>query len=279
MRTAYIISYLPRNYLIREKRVENHRKQIDFFLGHGFNIVIFPQNYNRGDRFKHDAVSYLRGRKGPPLPPGAARNQLLKAFYKTDLPFAVFADDDAIIDDHGDGMDAICAPLDYPEKFDSAALLAPVNPVRRGFNKMYANNPGLFQKSWSLAAIDSLKGSLFALRNMPLSGSAPYFFDGAYDDDGAGGFIGGEDGDFAMQLIRDGHGTYTMENCVLKELGGVSASTWATTTSERTAQQKRFMALLATKYGPDGFDPASPRKWASFWEKNSKRQRRLIIPK
>lgn len=72
---------------------------------------------------------------------------------------------------------------------------------------------------------DDLKASLFVLRNFVLCGHAPYRFDPAYDDDGNSCFMGGEDGDLSMQLIRDGWGAYAIENCVLKELGGATTST------------------------------------------------------
>lgn len=279
-RQLYVISFLPNAEMLRQVRLRHHRKQLLYFLEHDFSVTVLSQNYAPHEKFNDDDVNYVDGPAEQTLPPGAARNLLLNDFYKSDLDFAVFADDDAIIDDkHCDGIKAICAPLDRPENFSGVDLLAPINPVRRGFNADYRAEPEKFEKYWSLTAIDDLKGSLFVLRNFRKSGRSEYWFSPEYDDDGAGGFIGGEDGDFCMQIIRDGGGAFTIENCVLKELGSVNDSTWAQETSERSAQKSKRMELLHTRFGKYGFDAYGSRKWSNFWKANSDKSRLQTISK
>lgn len=280
MRHAFIISYLPINPALRTKRLANHKKQLFILMALGFRVTVFAQGYAREDYTRHARIKYIDGPAGKILPPGAARNVLLEEFYSSDVDFAIFADDDAALYDHCDGVGAALALLDNPSRFPDIDLAVPINPRNQPFNKMYRENQALFQENWCFKSTANIKGSLMVLRNYRNTYGRKYFFDAAFNQSPSGGFLGGEDGDFALELIRDGLGVYTFQNCVLKEFGGDGASTWAQETSLRNQQRPLLDAVRLKKFGPHGLECKSGRfNWKKFWEKNSTLAREIHIPK
>lgn len=85
-----IISYLPDDITIRQKRLQAHKKQIDNLQKFNLPIYVVAQNYKQNEYIK--GVNYIY--MGAKLGPSGARNLLLKQFYATNQDFMWMLDDD-----------------------------------------------------------------------------------------------------------------------------------------------------------------------------------------
>ena len=269
--SLYIISYHGSDPEVRQKRLDNHNKQIDWWLNYDelINIYILAQDYQPSEYWNHSRVHYI-DRLDAPVPPASARNILLNHFYDTDDRWAIFADSDAILNLHPNFEHThinICDILrSYPENFDDIDLFWPHWDGRPGdgaFYDKYNNvDPDYKDVDWNSELrfdrkFGSMKGTLFFLKN----NEARIMMDTNFN--GTGKIIPGEDDEFAVAMAMNGYNTYILRNIMLKEF--TAGSTHAGEQSTRKEEMRKGDDIIREKYNlPDD---------RGKWYKNVKQNR------
>lgn len=258
---AHIISYFgSRDYPdARKVRVDNHRKQVEFWKEYypDMEIKILAQDYDDEDYI--DGCSYIT-HDGELLTPGEARNILLKDFYnETGYEWALFMDNDAILKEHPEfphtGMNICDILTKYPENFDGVDLFMPHWDGRPGdgaFKDKYNNiDPKYRYIDWdNQMCFDrkfaSCKGTIFFVRR--LDKNIYYNEEFKYID---GQLLAGEDDFFALEVAMNGYKTYMLRNIIMKEF--TSPSTHAQSQDTRKVQMNKGDEIFRKAYNfPEG---------------------------
>ncbi len=226
--TINIISYFGKPE-IRENRKRFHITQLEWCNKH-FNkndISVVYQNYEK-DEYNHDLVgNYIDADCSKyKLPPGPARNILLERFYKSDEDWAIFIDNDTILDDRNMGTLHELLDLDL----STFGAINAVNPASLGV--------GAFTKSFEQGSykgfnlVDNfifercfLHGGFMIIKNFKKHhGVELYFDDGTRLPNS-----GGEDNVFGIDVVtKFGLRVMQCRNIVLKELATKkNAASWA----------------------------------------------------
>lgn len=129
-----IISYLPDNLEMRERRLYVHNKQIEWIKNYFNNIelTVVAQNYQNSD--KNSLVdNYIMVDK---CGPSNARNYLLERLYKSDNNFTCILDNDAILYEYYNVNELLTQMDEHPNQFENLDLIESLSPVRCGFKEV-----------------------------------------------------------------------------------------------------------------------------------------------
>lgn len=275
--TAYIISWFGDDEK-KPKRKEYHTNQVEWMLEKGLNLVILAQEYSEEDYVQDSRVRYINGPTDRILTPGQARNVLLQDFYESDKDFAIFADNDSILYDHGDGRGFVKHINDNWSRYNLIDMAIPVNPANEPFNKKFSEKKDLFDNNHVFTRTSNCKGSLFFLRNLKKHYNKEIYNAGIYDVNEDGGIIGGEDGDLALQFIANGLGVYKFENLILKEFGGASNSTWSENMEHRVSLADLMHITWHDRFKDCGMELKDGRvNRKTFMKRNFKHPAKVII--
>lgn len=229
---AYVISYLPDDPVIREKRYKAHLTQVEWLRENNVDITVSYRNYH--DEFIA-GCQYIPQKIIPgSLQPAVGRNQLLTKFYESDDKWALFMDDDAILDPRGQN---IIPHMDIvPDNIGVFCPLLPNVPGKGAWKKYHAG--GEPDTHWVFERGD-IKGSLMFIQNIP---ERPFFREDV---------IAGEDLMFGYDMVNLGYASYWCKNMILKEsnASGKVSSTWNFTDKDRTEIHKEVQATLMDIYG------------------------------
>ena len=277
----YIIAYHGSDPETRQKRSDNHNKQIEWWLDYDdkINIRILAQDFLPDEYWDNPRVTYI-DRLDNPIPPAGARNILLNHFYDSDDQWAVFGDSDAILNLHPNFSHThinICDILrTFPENFADVDLFWPHWDGRPGDGAFYDkfNNVDSAYKSvdWNTELcfdrkFGSMKGTLFFLKN----NDKRIMMDETFN--GNGQLIPGEDDEFAVAMAMNNYKTYILRNIMLKEF--TAGSTHAGEQSTRKAEMLKGDDIIKRKHNL----PDDRAKWYKTVKKNGFGfQRRLTVP-
>lgn len=269
----YIIAYHGSDPETRQKRSDNHNKQIEWWLDYDkeIEIRILAQDFTEDEYWDNPRVKYI-DRLDSPTPPASARNILLNHFYDTNEQWAVFADSDAILNLHPNFTHThinICATLrDNPDSFDDIDLFCPHNDQRPGDGAFYDkfncvdkdykgvdwDNDLVFDRK-----LTHMKGTLFFVKNNPERLLMDEYFN--VHPEGTKSILGGEDDEFMVRFVMANKGTYMLRNVMLKEM--TAGSTWSDTGSRKSDEALRNDRIA------DNYDlPSDRSKWTKFIKKN-----------
>lgn len=265
----YVVSWFGKreNKKLRERRKEMHQKQVDWAKRHQFEIIVYAQDYDDDEYL--DGVTYIKHR-GDVIPPGHARNFLLKHFYNTQDDFAIFADNDTVLYElpqHKDSQDFIerLQKLDIKD-FAHVGLITPLNPARLAFNKDVLKKS--YDEAYTFRRTSSVKGSLMIIKNIKKHLNKQPLFDEKIFVVRDGELLPGEDCDFAYTLWKMGQGAYTTIHAILNEFGR-NHSTWADDDHRRYEQHLEFFVpAMNEKHGQifvTGVDGNDLEKGFSFY--------------
>lgn len=198
IRKAYIISYIsPQwNDAMKEKRIALHRKQIDWVKKQGLTPYVFAQYEGSCD------VNYLPwdGRK---YLPGDARNECLKHFYTTDDDFALFLDDDAMLDEgklENDTFISTLASMDV-SGFNKCSFVSPINPRFDAYNEFHETHSSVLSENLVMKSKPHQAGFIFFLKNIKKHhGREIYYEENWCEPNGTVKY--GEDAVFSMKWLR-----------------------------------------------------------------------------
>jgi hypothetical protein len=221
----YIISYFGTGD-VRSKRVEHHKKQIDWAKQQGLTPVVCAQEYQEHEYLPD--VEYPVKLKTRVLP-AEARNMLLGLFYNSNEDFAVFADNDSVLYDKEHHVFS----KDFNQKFQQLSveqlrhvdMFFPLNPGKVPFTADVEKNKMLYETNWVFQRHTDSKGSFLVVKNIKKHYGKEIYFDEDYRNSD-GSMMSHEDIDFACQFLSEGLKTYQCKNLILKEFS-VQHSTWA----------------------------------------------------
>jgi hypothetical protein len=226
--TVNIISYFGKPE-IRENRKRFHNTQLEW-CNKQFDkkdIYVVSQFYEK-DEYNHDLVgNYIDADCSKyKLPTGPARNILLERFYKSDEDWAIFIDNDIILDDRNTGTISELLELDL-STFGAINVIYPASLGTGAFTKSFAE--GLY-KGFSLVnnfVFEQclLRGGFLIIKNFKKHhGIELYFDDGTKLPNS-----GGEDNIFGVDIVTKlGLRVMQCRNLVMKELATrKNAASWA----------------------------------------------------
>jgi len=239
--TVYILSWFGDNEN-KERRKLYHGKQVEWFLERNMNIVILSQFYEEQDYIHNPKIKYLNSESPTKLLyGGAARNILLQEFYNSNQKYALFADNDCIIETTFSGNNFVEEMNLNPELYKDITLASAASiPVNVGLDhrKLMRKKEGYH---WFIPSV-KLHNAFTIFRN--ISDNPIY-----YDPD----MMVGEDVDFNIKLILAGFKTYVFGNIIFKELGGMNAySTWEPDYEKRKIHYTEHADLMLSRYKMNG---------------------------
>jgi len=226
LNTIYIISWFgPRGEnKIRHRRVDYHNRQIKWAKDNNLNIVVLAQDYDE-DEYA-DGVTYIKN-TGDLLPPAAARNLLLKEYYKTNADFAIFADNDCVLyhsEQHKDSVDFVARlqALDV-DHFKHVGLILPQNPAQHAFSKELEKP--IYKSHYTFHRTSKVGGGFMVIKNFKKHLAKEIYFDDKMFTYKDGQLFPGEDTDFSFTLWNLGQGSYRTIHALMCEYGR-KWSTW-----------------------------------------------------
>ena len=266
----YIIAYHGNDPETRQKRSDNHNKQIEWWLDYDdkIEIRILAQDFSENEYWDNDRVTYV-DRLDSPTPPASARNILLNHFYDKDEEWAVFADSDAILNLHPNFVHThinICDILrTFPDNFKDVDLFWPHWDGRPGdgafYDKFNNVDPNYKSIDWNTELcfdrkFGSMKGTMFFLKN----NDKRIMMDESFN--GTGQIIPGEDDEFAIAMALANYKTYILRNIMLKEF--TAGSTHAGEQSTRKAEMLKGDDIIKQKHNL----PDERAKWYKTVKRN-----------
>jgi hypothetical protein len=244
LQTIYIISYLPDDITLRNKRKEFHKKQLEWCNDNNLEVIVIAMNYTPEDYI--DGIRYIY--KGEKMPPGYARNVALKDFYNSNRDFAVFADDDSILSSPGYGYsDTFFQKFNKwdTKKQQKLYYVQPVIPNWMPYKKTINTHT-----DFAFDGCIKAKSSFFILKNFKKHHQVEFYFSEEFKYVN-NILIPSEEFDFVIQLNEAGFTTLTMKNIVLYEYAAKdSDSTYVNSRQERLRGIELSSKLLL-KLHPD----------------------------
>lgn len=260
MTKMYVISWFGGER--PDRRAYHHGLQLEWAKQQGFDVHVVAQEYQ--EQQKQPGVVYLGDNSR--MTPGAARNIAKAHFYQTNDDWAVFADDDAWVNNINPNQDwRVLLTQDVP----SVDLFLPPSHMVP-YVKMYNDLGRDGQENFCFQRVARLKGSFYVMRNLRKHYGQELYH--ANPD-----LLPGEDVHFGFDLIKAGFGMYTLMNIKLMEK--YTASTW-TTKEGRKQRDDANMRLITQEFGvktketPKGLRVVS---FGSLWQ-NSTRPKKVQVP-
>ena len=249
--TIFILSWFG-NEKVRDKRIEYHNNQLDWCLEQKLKVVILPQKYNKNE-YRYDTnITYLK----EPLEllgPSKGRNLLYKEYWNSNLDYAIFADNDCIINpDKGDGKDFLLHMNTNFSKYDRIDIMIPIDPGKdttaQDIHRL-EKNKDLYDYNHVFSRSLQLKGSMFFIRNIKKAYGLEYYHPEVYDEIQSNGTImGGEDNDLAFWFCSKKLGVCHFHNLILLEWAR-KLSTWTPNDKTRKMLELAQFNVLRDRFG------------------------------
>lgn len=277
---AYVISYISPKWddVTKDKRRAVHIRQIEWLKQQGLDVYVFAQ-------YKGDLdVKYLPYTRGRYLP-GDARNECLKHFYSTDDDFAIFLDDDAILDPGKLENDTFISDIRKQDisDFDKVSLITPINPKYDPYTQFQLKNRQVLEDNWVMLSKPHQPGFIFFLKNLKKHhGIEIYYEEDWSEPDGSVKF--GEDAVFSMRLTKAGLGSYQCWNISALDMGSsISTHSGGVQDKEVISRRMKDVKFIIQGVFPDlkivvKPDGSSRVQWAE-WADRFQRGRYVYIPK
>lgn len=235
-----IISYLPKDYSIRQKRLEAHRKQLRKLKQYNLPIYIVAQNYTQQELDRQVNYIYI----GNPLGPGGARNLLLDQFYNSDEDFMMLMDDDVYLYNYYDLPIFINEINTNPSKFRDLDYIRPIFAFQVPFKKtVYADvrnrNNYIFK---DMNTINTT--ALSIIRNLRKYYNKRVFYTDMNTTNGEGY----EDKDFCYQLKINGIKTHVLTTLICGSYNLSDNSSLFDSFEQRMSVHNKNNEVIKNKY-------------------------------
>jgi hypothetical protein len=254
---AYIISYFGEDAQIAAKRHSFHYQQICSLLNQpGIDdIHILAMDYNKdidsGKTFtkardflvlKHPRIHYHFSER---VYSGTARNKLLKIFHASKEPWAVFFDNDALIDPRYHGQQ-VADIIKYNEQWlsENVDILCPVSPRHQPFTEYLEENAELLKTHAPLYRQNYLKTTMFFIKNRPLYNLEPVYFNEEINQLVDFEYIG--------RILAAGGNIYHFKSVIMNDLGIDETVSTLFKNGERTKNFETLKAKIYEMYKPYG---------------------------
>ena len=221
---AYIISYFGEKLETQWRRQALHYQQLCCLLQQpGIDeIVIVAQDYDKLMKngvvtrpphylfIEHPRIRYIE--QSDVLTPGQARNILIKEFNKTTDAWAMFLDNDAIVDPRWHGTDVVNIIDRNSEGLaEIASVLSVMSPRHQPYTQYLTENAELLKTHLPLHKTNYNKTTLFFLRNETIFGREPVLFDDKLPCL--------EDYEYQARQLAMGGAIYQMRSVIMNDMG------------------------------------------------------------
>ena len=221
---AYIISYFGEKLETQWRRQALNYQQLCCLLQQpGIDeIVVLAQDYDklikngvvtRPEKYlilEHPRIRYIW--QSDVLRPGAARNVLMKEFNKTQDHWAMFLDNDAIVDPRWHGTEVVnIIEKNAAELAKRASVLSPCSPRHQPYTEFLTENKEVLETHLPLQKLNYNKTTLFFLRNETLQGKEPIFFDETLPSL--------EDYEYQARQLAAGGAIYQLRSVIMNDMG------------------------------------------------------------
>jgi len=221
---AYIISYFGEKLETQWRRQALHYQQLCCLLQQpGIDeIVILAQDYDKLMKngvvtrpphyllIDHPRIRYIE--QSDVLTPGQARNILIKEFNKTTDAWAMFLDNDAIVDPRWHGTDVVNIIDRNSEALaEIASVLSVMSPRHQPYTQYLTENAELLKTHLPLHKTNYNKTTLFFLRNETILGREPVLFDDKLPCL--------EDYEYQARQLAMGGAIYQMRSVIMNDMG------------------------------------------------------------
>lgn len=220
--TVRIISYFKEDQFLN-KRMEAHRKQVEFFIELGLKIKILAIQYKPEWFINHPLIQYQI--QSERTLPGSSRNILLQDFYSSDEDFSCFADNDSFWYNEGKYNPSGVGILDHIRNgVIDVDLFVPIDGSSTPYNEILSDPEQ--KKKIMFKRSSNFRGCLMFVKNFKKHYNEEIYFDvNTFEVDGR--VIPGEDTAFGFSVVTKGYKAYRCESLILKEYMR-NGSTWCT---------------------------------------------------
>lgn len=258
---AYIVSYLGSEESLVQKRLAIHNKQIDWFLEHSssdLQISIFDQNYRPEWRRIDSKISYWNY-SGPVLKQWAVRNKFLEEFYSSGDDYAIFADNDAILYDHFDGLKALKFISEKKMQLIEEGIhcFVPIDAAKSPFNQYVEDRKHEYNSNYVFNPIVWLRTAFFGFCNIKKHISKEIYFRDFSENIKLGH---ADDFFFGYDLTKNGVNVFKTYNFILKDMVGEKYSLLATDNSERNEIISNALKIILNEENVEYDDMVLARK-------------------
>jgi hypothetical protein len=221
---AYIISYFGEKLETQWRRQALHYQQLCCLLQQPgiTEIVILAQDYDKLMKngvvtrpphyllLDHPRIRYVW--QSTVLKPGAARNVLIQDFNQTQEPWAMFLDNDAVLDPRWHGTEVVnIIERNATQLAAIASVLSVMSPRHQPYTRYLEANAQLLTTHLPLHKTNYNKTTLFFLRNETLMGNAPITFDETLPCL--------EDYEYQARQLAMGGAIYQMKSVIMNDMG------------------------------------------------------------
>lgn len=245
--TAYIISYLNDDPLMRQARIQGLTLQLnEWNTKTDLLLNVVAMNYTDAEistlpKYNVNIIP------AAPMSCTVARHYCQTLFYQSSYRWGVFLDDDTLLYPHNSSYNMFAEMDTHIEDYCKIGAFYPHNPMTIGFNALYKNEPR-YATHHIFAPLIGVKGSMTVVRNFALYGEEPVYNDTDFDMQ--------EDLAFSINLRLAYKRIFTCSNIILKEVDhkasffGSNAADTAEQNKLRIARAKAASKRLVAKY-PD----------------------------
>ena len=219
---AYIISYFGESTETKLQRQAMHYQQLCCVLKQpGIeHIHILAQDYHnqevvtRPQEYLYMPSSRITYHTAKRCSPAQARNQLMEVFYDTGKSWALFMDNDAVIDPRWHGAD-ICNIIEHNQEWlnHNVDILTPMSPRHQAFNTYITQeqDKGNLKTHVPIQKLNYIKTTVFWMRNRSLTGDAMIKFDETLHEL--------EDFEYVGRVLQQGGLIYQIKSVIMNDIG------------------------------------------------------------
>lgn len=269
---AYIISYFGKKPDLKRVRYGLHYQQLVCLLEqpgienihvlsmeYGSTSITVPEN---SLKFPHPRIIYHDSEL---VPPSHARNKLIKIFNDSGKPWALFADNDAVIDPRHDGRQIINIFEDNVNILNrDCDLIVPLCPMVHPFNDYLEKYRLRLPDETPVERSTWMKGSLFWLKNRKLFDKDIIYFNEEMSTM--------EDAEYVPRLLSQGGSVWLARSVLLTDLG-IHDSTLFPEDEKNNKKRVEDMAIVHKKMYEDY------KKWGCKLKDNDRIDMRNMMPK
>jgi len=241
-----VISYLPNQDNRGKRKTLVHKTLADIrtIVPYNIPITIIAQNYDEGDEYVADGITYIHHREG--IGQSAARNQLLEDFYNSDDDFLLYMDDDTSFYNRYNVIGLFEALHNHPDWFNQVDVFTGIEGRFTPFTE--ANAKLDLEQQWVFKAMPvSTAGELRCIRNLKkYYGETAYYKQGIHLGDNTI-FNFGEDLYFRLEYSTK-YNFFMCRNLILNNRG-MATYTSAIVDLSKVEQQDLYTDITQQIYG------------------------------
>lgn len=269
-----IINYLPQDEIIRTKRLQASRIQIEWLntLLHKPQIVTVAQAYDVSDYVYEDNIYYMKFDKG--IGAAKARNMILSNFYNSDYDWLLLCDSDTTAYDYYAYDKFINDVVDNPDKFEGIDAISALEPEYHPYKKLNYEDANT-REYYKFEPRELNSGSATSLiRNIKKYYDKELY----YPDVDASKGEGREDIEFLIEWLKSGFTWYTMDTWIRKSLCFDYSSIFGKDTKERDMLLQVCLDAICKKYKDWGLQRINGKiTWGEFNSVHNRSEKVLYI--